>query len=37
MRTVEPESVSLYAQRLKAGSDSEGRLTIENRASTRIE
>jgi superfamily II DNA helicase RecQ len=30
MREVEPESVSLYAQRLKAGSDSEGRLTIEN-------
>src|SRR5919106_1615791 len=30
MREVEPESVSLYAQRLKAGSDSDGRLTIEN-------
>src|SRR5262245_42885689 len=30
MRTVEPESVSLYAQRLKADSDSEGHLTIEN-------
>jgi RecQ family ATP-dependent DNA helicase len=30
MREVEPESVSLYAQRLKARSDSEGRLTMEN-------
>ncbi len=30
MRAVEPESVSLYAQRLRADSDSEGRLTIEN-------
>jgi ATP-dependent DNA helicase RecQ len=30
MRAVEPDSVSLYAQRLKAGSDSEGRLTVEN-------
>jgi superfamily II DNA helicase RecQ len=29
MRTVEPESVSLYAQRLKAGSDSEGNLSID--------
>src|SRR6476469_6362559 len=29
MREVEPESVSLYAQRLKAGSDSEGRSTID--------
>ena len=29
MREVEPESVSLYAQRLKAGSDSEGHLTID--------
>ncbi len=29
MREVEPESVSLYAQRLKAGSDSEGNLTID--------
>ncbi len=29
MREVEPESVSLYAQRLKAGSDSEGDLTID--------
>src|SRR3954453_8082190 len=29
-RTVDPESVSLYAQRLKAGSDSEGRLTIDS-------
>jgi ATP-dependent DNA helicase RecQ len=29
MREVEPESVSLYAQRLRAGSDSEGRLTID--------
>jgi ATP-dependent DNA helicase RecQ len=30
MRAVEPESVSLYAQRLKAGSDSEGNLTVES-------
>jgi ATP-dependent DNA helicase RecQ len=30
MREVEPESVSLYAQRLKAGSDSEGHLTIDS-------
>ena len=30
MREVEPESVSLYAQRLKARSDSDGRLTLEN-------
>ncbi len=29
MREVEPESVSLYAQRLKAGSDSDGRSTID--------
>ena len=29
MREVEPESVSLYAQRLKAGSDCEGNLTID--------
>ena len=29
MREVEPESVSLYAQRLKAGSDSDGHLTID--------
>jgi ATP-dependent DNA helicase RecQ len=29
MREVEPESVSLYAQRLRAGSDSEGHLTID--------
>jgi ATP-dependent DNA helicase RecQ len=29
MREVEPESVSLYAQRLKAGADSEGRSTID--------
>ncbi len=29
MREVEPESVSLYAQRLKAGSDSDGLLTID--------
>jgi ATP-dependent DNA helicase RecQ len=29
MREVEPESVPLYAQRLKAGSDSEGRSTID--------
>src|SRR5215208_4651922 len=29
MRGVEPESVSLYAQRLKAGSDSDGHLTID--------
>src|SRR3954466_15585305 len=29
MREVEPESVSLYAQRLKAGSDSDGNLTID--------
>jgi ATP-dependent DNA helicase RecQ len=29
MREVEPESVSLYAQRLKAGSDSEGHLSID--------
>src|SRR4029077_20236229 len=30
MREVEPESVSLYAQRLKAGTDSEGNLTIDS-------
>src|SRR5215207_5617208 len=30
MHEVEPESVSLYAQRLKAGADSEGRVTIDN-------
>jgi ATP-dependent DNA helicase RecQ len=29
MRKLEPESVSLYAQRLKAGADSEGNLTID--------
>src|SRR5258708_19770051 len=29
MREVEPESVSLYAQRLKAGSDTEGHLTAD--------
>jgi ATP-dependent DNA helicase RecQ len=29
MREVEPESVSLYAQRLKAGSDGDGNLTID--------
>ena len=29
MREVEPESVSLYAQRLKAGSDCDGLLTID--------
>ncbi len=29
MREVEPESVSLYAQRLKAGADEEGRSTID--------
>jgi ATP-dependent DNA helicase RecQ len=29
MRKVEPESVSLYAQRLKARSDSDGHLTID--------
>ena len=29
MREVEPESVSLYAQRLKAGSDTRGNLTID--------
>jgi ATP-dependent DNA helicase RecQ len=29
MREVEPESVSLYAQRLRAGADSEGNLTID--------
>ena len=29
MREVEPESVSLYAQRLKAGADGEGRSTID--------
>jgi RecQ family ATP-dependent DNA helicase len=30
MREVEAESVSLYAQRLKAGSDSDGLLTMDN-------
>ncbi|HEY7267027.1 MAG TPA: ATP-dependent DNA helicase RecQ [Solirubrobacterales bacterium] len=30
MREVEPASVSLYAQRLKARSEADGRLTIEN-------
>jgi ATP-dependent DNA helicase RecQ len=30
MREVEPESVSFYAQRLKAGADGDGRLTIES-------
>jgi ATP-dependent DNA helicase RecQ len=29
-REVEPESVSFYAQRLKAGADGDGRLTIES-------
>ena len=29
MREVEPESVSLYAQRLKAGSDADGLLTVD--------
>jgi ATP-dependent DNA helicase RecQ len=29
MREVEPESVSLYAQRLKAGSDGDGQLTVD--------
>jgi ATP-dependent DNA helicase RecQ len=30
MRAVEPESVSLYAQRLRAGAESDGRVEIDN-------